>query len=77
MSLVRVAWIGLVLRVTYREESSLEDSENDTQGDQLVPLLDKAEADHGYAPEDGDRWEECARAQLPQYDRGRRLKKHV
>lgn len=66
-----------MLRVTYREESSLEDSENDTQGNQLVPLLDKAEADHGYAPEDGDRWEECAWSQLSQHDGGRRLEKHV
>ena len=62
---------------TYREETSLKNSENDTKRDQLVPLLDKAEADHCDAPQYRDRWEKCARSQLSQHDGGWRLEKHV
>jgi hypothetical protein len=66
-----------VPKTTYREETSLEDSENDTERNQFVPLLDKAEADHCSAPEDCDGWEECAWAQFSEHDCGRRLQHNI
>jgi hypothetical protein len=85
-------------KVTYREESSLEDTENlgfksawclghhlgfhplvtyDTKGNQLVPLLDKAKADHRSTPEDCYGREKFARPKLSQHDRCYRLKQNV
>jgi hypothetical protein len=62
---------------TYREETSLEDSKDDAKGDQLVPLRDEAEANHGGSPKDGDGREECARSDLAQDDGGGRLQQDV
>jgi hypothetical protein len=62
---------------TYREETSLEDSKDDAKGDQLVPLRNEAEADHGGSPKDGDGREESARSDLSQDDGGGRLQQDV
>jgi hypothetical protein len=61
----------------YWEEASFEDSKDDAKGDQLVPLSDEAEADHGGSPEDGDGGEESARSDLAQDDGGGWLQQDV
>jgi hypothetical protein len=62
---------------TYGEETGFEDSEDDAEGDELVPLLDEAEADHGGSPKDGDGREECPRPDLSQDDCRWWLQQHV
>jgi hypothetical protein len=60
-----------------REETSLEDTENETERKQSMPLLDEPKADHDRPPDDDDGRQEDTGANLSQNNGGRRLKRDV
>lgn len=66
-----------MLRDTHWEESGFEDSKDDAKRNKLIPLLDEAKADHGDAPENGDRWKECPWSDLAQNNSCWRLQQDV